>query len=514
VARLGTRWQGTAAAAAAVVAVLAAYAPVLRLPPVAEDVQWAVRGATVRRSPELLLRPFHQHFRPLGDAYFAGCAAAFGDRWPGYRAVQLGIAGALTLAGWALARRLLGGAGGAAALVAGLWLVCPLVSDVFCVTNQVKQMMLGIGLFGVLVLRSGPASGRRRAAVVVCSVAAAAAKEEWVVAPALVLLQDLVWLGQPWRVALRRALPWTAAVAAYLTGYAVLTGFAASSFYDASAADVAAKAAATLTSMWHLADPVPLGFTAFVREHPAGAATAVALTGAVVAALAAWRCRTGLFAAAAAVVLAAPTALSTGQAGRYLLLPWLCALLAVAVCGREAWRRQRLRVAVAAGAVALVAAAAARDLPAVRGDIDDWARYAALQRAVELEAGPLLEAARAGQTLVVLRGDDGGPLAMLVATPAGQAKLYFMRPDDPYGAVALQAVLTWKLRREGLAVERVRRPDPGARVAAYIHRAGGFIALERVPDVPVRHPADPSQGVPGVVLEPAPWSSFVPAAFP
>src|SRR5512141_1709863 len=92
-----------AAVGAALLSVLAAYAPVVSLPPVAEDLQWALRGATVLRMPAALAHTFHQHLRPAGDLFFAGCAAAFDGRWGGYRAAQLGFAALLAAAGWALA---------------------------------------------------------------------------------------------------------------------------------------------------------------------------------------------------------------------------------------------------------------------------------------------------------------------------------------------------------------------------------------------------------------------------
>jgi len=491
-----------APAAAAVALVLAAYAPILALPSVAEDVQWALRGAAVLRSPGLALHPFHQHVRPLGDAFFAVCVALFDARWVGFRAAQLAAAAALALAGWA------------AALVVALWLVCPLVSEVFCVTNQVKQMLLGAAILGVLALRSPAPSARRRVVLATLAAAAAAAKEEWVVLPLLVLLQDLLLHRIPWRRALRRVLPWAAAAGAYLGAYAALAGFQARAFYEAPVVEVAGKAAATLASLWHLAGPVPVAFANFVSQHALATALAAALSAAVLAALAAWRSRPGGFAAAAAAVLALPTAVSTVQAGRYLLLPWLFAAVCVALAGAEAWRRTRLRAAVAAAGVALVAGAAARDIPAVWADIGDWARFAALQQVVAREAAPLAAAARAGSTLVVLRGDDGGPLAALVGDPGGAPKLYFPRPDDPYGAVSLQAVLTWELRREGVALERVRRPAAAAPVAAFVHDAGGFRALAGAPDVAVRHPADAAAGAPGVVLAPVPWPRFAPEAFP
>jgi hypothetical protein len=494
--------------------VLVAYSPLLRMPQVGEDVQWALRGATVLRSPSLALRPFHLHFRPLVDAFFAAGVAAFDSRWAGYRAAQLVAAALLALTGWALARRLLGGSAWLAAGLVPLWLVCPLVADVFCATSQVQQMLLGAAVLGVLAVRVEAASRLRRVTIALLALAAAATKEEWVVLPVLVLLQDAVWLGVPWRRALRRAAPWAAALAAYVAAYGVITGFQARGFFEVAPAVVAAKVVATLASLWHLAGPVPIGFDAWIAAAPGAAVVGVLLTAAVITALAAWRSRPGLFAAGAAVALALPTAVSAVQAGRYLLLPWLFALLAATAAGAEAWRRGRLRAAVALAGVALVVGALARDVPTVWRDIADWERYGRLQAAVAQESAPVAAALRAGRTVVVLRGDDGDPLAELAGTPAGVPKLYFPRPDDPYGAVSLQAVVSWELRREGLAAERVRRPAVGTPVAAFVHRAGAFVALPGVPAVPVRFPGDPPPAAPGVVLAPVPWTAFAPAAFP
>jgi hypothetical protein len=398
--------------------------------------------------------------------------------------------------------------------VVPLWLVCPLVTEVFCVTNQVKQMMLGAAVLGVLCLRAGEPAGWRRAAVVALGAVAAASKEEWVVLPALVLLQDAVWLALPWRRAVRRALPWAAAAAAYLAAYELVVAFRARAFYDAPAATVAGKALTTLASLWHLADPTPVGFGVYVRANPLAALVAAALTAALVAMLAACRSRAGLFAVAAAAMLALPTAMSSVQAGRYVLLPWLFALVALVDAGRQARGRRRLRLGVAVAGGALLVGAAARDLPVVWRDLDDWARYGTLQQAIAREAAPLIEEALAGRALVVLRGDDGGPLAALVGSPGGQIKPYFPRPDDPYGAVSLQALLSWELRRQGVALERVIAAPADRPAAAFVHDAGGFRRLRGIPDLPVRHPAVRGRGVPGVVLVPVAWSSFAPAEFP
>lgn len=504
-----------AAAGAAVAVVLASYLPVLRLPPVGEDLQWALRGATVLRSPGVLLRPFHEHLRPAGDAFFAAGVAMFDTQWGGYRAVQLAIAAALALAGWALARRLLRGGVWTAALLVPLWLVCPLVTEVFCVTNQVKQMLLGIGILGVLLLRGPAPSRRRRVAIAALALLAAAAKEEWVVLPVLVALQDILVLAVTPRRAVRRMLPWLAAVAVYLVAYDLLVAFRARWFFETTAAAGAAKLVASLSSMWHVGDPLPLGFSSLLQDNSGGAAAAVTLTAAVVAALVASRSGPGLFAVTAAGVLLLPTALSPLQAGRYLLLPWFFMLVAVVEAGRRLASRPRLRGAVAAAGGLLAIAVVARDAGVVWRDLDDWAAYGALQRRVRDEAAPLLAAARSGMALVVLRGDDGAPLAALATAPAGNAKLYFPRPDDPYGVASLQALMTWELRRAGLALERVREVDGGRPAAAFVHHAGGFVELPAVPQVAVRFPAEPARGgVRGVVLVPVPWTSFAPEAFP
>jgi hypothetical protein len=511
-----TRRQAAVGAAAgtALLSVLAAYLPIRSLPPVAEDLQWALRGATVLRSPASLTHPFHQHLRPAGDLFFAGCVAAFDGRWGGYRAAQLAIAGLLALAGWALARRLLGDAPWVAAAIVPLWLVCPLSSEVFCVTNQVKQMLLGVGLLGVLRLRLAEPTRARRAGIAALAVLAVAAKEEWVVMPALVLLEDALVLGLPVRRAARRALPWAVAVAGYLAAYGALTSFRGRALYDAGPATAAAKLLATLASFWHLADPISLDPGAFVRGHLVASLAAVALTAALAARLAVRRSGAGLFALASAAVLMAPTAASSEQAGRYTMLPWLFALVAFAAAARELRAPARPRLAVGVAAGALVAALVAREGAGVRRDVGDWAAFGALCDSVRQESGALLRDALGGRALVVLRGRDGGPLGALAADPRGRRKAFFPRPDDPYGAVALQAVLSWELRHDGVALERVRTVPPGIAVSGYIHEAGGYRAIPVAPGISVRHPSDPGRGVPGVILRPVPLAAYDPDAFP
>jgi hypothetical protein len=151
----------------------------------------------------------------------------------------------------------------------------------------------------------------------------------------------------------------------------------------------------------------------------------------------------------------------------------------------------------------------AGDALRVRADCADWARFATIARALETEATPLLRHARAGGALVVVRGDDGGPLRRLLESPRGQLKLYFPRPDDPYGAVSLSALLSWKTYREGFVLERVDTLPPGRTAMSFVHETGGFVPREMPSgSSPVGRPRRP------VILVPRPWETFDPAAFP
>jgi hypothetical protein len=151
----------------------------------------------------------------------------------------------------------------------------------------------------------------------------------------------------------------------------------------------------------------------------------------------------------------------------------------------------------------------AGDAVRVRADCIDWARFAAIARTVEAEAAPLVQRAREGSALVVFRGDDGGPLRRLLESPRGQLKLYFPRPDDPYGAVSLSALLSWRTYREGFVLERVTTLPTGQAVTGFIHDVGFFL--------PRGMPLGPMIGGgmrPPVILIPRPWATFDPTVFP
>ena len=502
-------WQAALPLVAVCAAVVLVYLPALSLGPVAEDLQWALKGATTSLHPESLLKPFHQHLRPAGNLFFAASVALFGRQWVAYRVVHLALVLALAVLAWRLARRTMAIPGPGAALVVALWLISPLSDDVVFITNQVKQVLLAVGVLGVLLLREGSPTPWRRLGIVGSAVLAAAAKEEWVVLPALVLAQDVLLLSVPWRRAVRRVAPWAVAVAAYLAVYWALVRFQAGWFYGQRPADVAAKAVATAGALFHLLPPVPWEFGALLSDRPLGAALGVALTIGLVAFAVARRERRALFCLVASALTALPTLPGAGQAGRYLLLPWLFFLAACVLSLRDVGRSLRMSRQLDAAFVVLGVVLLAGDALRVRADCIDWARFGAIARAVEAEAAPLVQRAREGSALVVLRGDDGGPLRRLLESPRGQLKLYFPRPDDPYGVVSLSALLSWQTYREGFVLERVTTLPPGRPAAGFIHGAGFFL--------PHGMPLGPMIGGgmrPPVILLPRAWDTFDPAAFP
>jgi hypothetical protein len=289
----------------------------------------------------------------------------------------------------------------------------------------------------------------------------------------------------------------------------VLVRFEARWFYGQGASVVAAKGVATLGAFFHVLPPVPWEFRSLLAERPLGAAISVALMLALLVFSLARRERRALFCLVASGLTALPTLPGAGQAGRYLLLPWFFFLAACALSLREFGRTVRMSRQLDTAFVVLGVVLLAGDAVRVRADCIDWARFAAIARTVEAEAAPLVQRAREGSALVVFRGDDGGPLRRLLESPRGQLKLYFPRPDDPYGAVSLSALLSWRTYREGFVLERVTTLPPGQAVAGFIHDAGFFL--------PRGMPLGPMIGGgmrPPVILIPRPWATIDPTVFP
>jgi len=507
-------WLSALPLVVACAAVVMAYAPALSLGPVAEDLQWALKGAATPAHPEGLLKPFHQHLRPAGNLFFAASVAVFGTQWVAYRVAQLALLLVLAVLAWRLLRGTLALPSLGSGLVIALWLISPLSDDVVFITNQVKQVLLGLGIVGVLLLCQGPRTPARRLGMVGLAVLAAAAKEEWVVLPALVLAQDVLLFSVPWRRALRRVAPWAVAVVAYLAAYWALVRFQAEWFYGQGPSGVATKAVATVAAFFHVLPPVPWEFGALVADNRVKALLAVALALALIALTVVRRERRALFCLVASALTALPTLPGAGQAGRYVLLPWLFFLAACALVLREVGRAVRMSRLLDAAFVVLGVMLLAGDAVRVRADCTDWARFAAIAWALETEATPLVQHARAGNAVVVVRGDDGGPLRRLLESPRGQLKLYFPRPDDPYGAVSLSALLSWQTYREGLVLERVTALPPGRAAFGFVHHSGGFIPheLQAGDDTPRPLPGGGLRAP--VILVPRPWAGFDPSAFP
>jgi hypothetical protein len=487
------------------------YLPVLRVGPVSEDFQVGLKAARIAEDPSELLRPFQHVWRPASWGVFVPLVDAARADWRVARAVQLALGLAVLAAGVAVLRRVVGLSAPAALAVGALWVVSPLASE----SLLGETALAGHSLFALAFLGTLLAwRARRRVLAAFAAVVAAAANEHWVALPPLLLAADL-WLDRiPARRVVRSLVPWAVGGAAWLVGYGTVTGFAYRSVYRLDAAGVAAKLAGTAGACFRLVPPsalVPGGLPPELRvAAAAGVALLAALTG-----WALWRRHAAaLLCLVSCFLLLAPTAISLGQASRWTALPYLFFLGACAFPAIELWRHPRLGRALRVPLAGLVLALAAADVATVRADVADWSAFQSLGERVRAEAGPLLAAARTGRTLVVLRGDDRAPLAEVVVGVRGQPKLFFPRPHDPYGAVSLQALLTWELEPEGLALERVVRPPQGRPAAAFVHEAGRFRPLPAVPEVPILHPAFPDLGVPGVVLVPVPWPSFAPEEFP
>ncbi len=498
------RWQGLAPWLAATILALV-YAPALRLGPVGEDLQWAIKGWVTPFHPEGWLHPFHAHFRPACRMFFTFGAHVFGDHWVLYRLAVFGFTALLFLAALRLLRRCGGLQPATAALVLLLWLASPFTDEVFFVTNQVAQIFYATGMVLVLWLRSekGPP---RRWAVVAAALLAFAGKEEAVVLPGLVLAQDWLLEGMPLPRAIRRAVPWLAATGAYLIVYRILVDFQASWFY-AEPWLALPNLVTTWMGFWHVHSHV-LGLYMKTLLAAWPLALLAALLTAVALLLAHRRGdRTVPFWAAAAVIALLPTLPANLNMPRYTFLAYLF-FLVFAFRTAALLSQGRNRRVVAALFLVTAGAVAANDLLTTRGDLEDWGRFDALGRRLESELPPVLAAVRSGHDTVLVRGNDGQPLRELLDTPMGVFKIYFPRPDDPYGVVSVSSVLSWKLRREGIAVPRVPRIGEAGEFKAFLHNEGGFLPLD---PGSANYRWIPKEAM--VILHPAPLRSFDPQAF-
>lgn len=511
------RWLPLAVCTAAIVTV---YAPVLRFAFVAEDYQIALKGAKVIEHPAELLRAFQRVWRPAAFGSFAGLVGVFGDRPVAFRAARLAVTAALAALGLVLLQRLGGCSPAGAVVLCLLWQVSPLFSELICG----EALFLGHQIFVaavlvVLISRTGRDSPGRRAALLAAGAVAAAASEQWVVLPAVLAAQDVLLLGRTWRRAMRTLLAWGGAAAAYVAVYGLITGFGYRSFYAFDPSLLVAKSIVIAAAFFHVIQPVPWGFTGFLREHQWVVVAAPLLVAALVAYLVRTRRRDGLFLLIASSSLLLPTLPNAGLAGRWTALPWLLFLGAVAHPLAAMWRLERGRIAIRTALALCGGIVLAGALITVRGDIADWGRVDALTRRLSAELTPLLEAGRAGRTLVVFRHGDSGPWLEMLDQQRGQPKVFMPRPDDPYGVVSLSALLTWRTYREGLAWERIATLPASGDVAIFAHETGGFRRLPGLPGgvAAALAPGGPRSagGFSGVlVLRPTAWGGSNAREFP
>jgi hypothetical protein len=175
---------------------------------------------------------------------------------------------------------------------------------------------------------------------------------------------------------------------------------------------------------------------------------------------------------------------------RYLTIPYAGFVLLVAL-----WisllraRVPRRRWAVDTGAAAAVITVVAAGSALTSADLDDYRRIAAAHERLLGEAAVVAPTVAEGVPVLVVRGETISPLHEVVASPVGLPKLAFIRSRDPYGLIDTAALFDWVLGDEGRGVEYVG--DRGGAEAdrqerVLIHRAGGFVELDRARDADPR----------------------------
>lgn len=481
------------------------YHPVLGWGPVAEDFQFALKGAKVSADPSEILQPLQLVWRPLAVLPFALLA---GPSWLPMRATQCALGLVLATLGFVLMRRVVRVPAPAAALLILLWLLAPLSSEVLCgETAFIGHLLYGCAtLTALLALASDSPRSRWVQVAAVC--VALLSKEDAVVLPLVLFLAAWLVVGRPLRAATFSGMLAAAPVALYLPAYAAITRLGYRGFFEFSITEVIAKTLVTGGSFLHVLPPTGSRFVAHLTARPWQAALTVLMLVALPLILMRSRQREALGWLLITAVLLLPTLPSAGQAARWTFLPWLAFL---AACGhafaKHAFRERRwpARVAIGLASVLIVT-----NSVVTLGDVRDWGRFEDLTRRLEGELELLKQATHAGIPIVVWRDEDSAPLTELLFNPAGGIKLYFPRPEDPYGIVSLEAMLGWHLHREGLAVLRVPEPAPGSLVLS--HRDGGFLPLHS----PSRIGANRRDGTPRppICLVPIDWRDHPARTFP
>lgn len=483
----------------------ALFGPVVSWGPVAEDLQWAYKGWAAAHDPVAFLQPFHQHYRPLVLGFFSLASVVFSDRWWLFRLSSLGLGGVVLWVASAFLRSHSAVPAAVSAAVGVLWLASPLTNEVFFVTCEIQQIMYACGVLLALQARKAHASSLW---VWVGALLALGSKEEAVVLPVLAALQDAVLFRLSWREVWRRTRNLGFATICFLAINRVVTGFEAGWFYQ-NLWLALPNLATTWTAFWHLHPPVLTDYPQILAEIWPKAAFGLAATAAIVVCGLRWQ-RFTLFSLLASAASLAPTLPAGVQSPRYMFLPYFFFLAGVASVVWTLLRRIQRWRAVAEGAlVSLAIGVGANEFSLAWGDREDWRRFERLSAQLDREFEPVLQLLRGGKPVLLVRGNDDHPVWSLLRSPRGVRKLYFPRPDDPYGVVSASALASWKLRHEGLAARRELSLAGTQDPAVLIHETGGFV------------PAGPRFlndqvlfGHGAVLLHPVPASTFNPTAFP
>lgn len=481
------------------------YGPVVGWGPVAEDLQWAYKGWTAVHYPAAFLEPFHQHYRPWVLAFFSLASLLFSDHWWLYRVCSLALGFVVLVVAGKFLKAHTDLPAGAAATLGVLWLASPLADEVFFVTCELQQVLYGLGVLLALWARKAESISRWFWLGVVL---AFGSKEEAVVLPVLLVVQDAVLFHltprQIWR---RTRLLW-GFVLAFLLMYRLITHFEGSWFYQSPWLALP-NLATTWTAFWHLHPPVLTGYSQALVANWPKAALAMVLTGLAVAS--GFNSRRGVaFSLLSAAVLLAPTLPANVQSPRYTFLAYFFFLTGVAIAARGlVLRAGRWRLTAVALLALPVFSVAANDITVALGDREDWMRFQQLAARLDGELGPVLTCLRQNKQVLLVRSNDYQALSNLARSPQGMPKLYFPRPDDPYGVVSVSALASWKLRGEGIAALRTFDLASHLELEVFAHQMGRFVPM---PLFPVDKRRLFGYGM--VLLAPIQVSEFNPRAFP
>ncbi len=476
-------WPSAAWAALLGVAVALLYRPVVGLRLMGDSYQWVQHAHHAMHRWPLLLADLDSFYRPLNTWTLALDRLA----WPwwsgGYHLtnVLLLLVTGLVLA--AAARRL-GLRTGTAWVVAAVWTLSPFVDEPAIAVALRFQFLLLLAWLAMVL--AWPAPGRRwtwarGAGVAAAALAALLAKETWVMTPALVAALAWGW-GASVRRSIRSTLPFALAALAYVGVYFAL--FPSGKGYFSWGLHVPARIPHQLAVFLELEGLHPAGFTLDWKG-------VLALLVVAAAAWAGLRRRR----AAAAVGLALlvfptlPTLLVPFLPVRYLVIPYAGFLLLVAAALEEPLTLLRGGPRWAAGAAAalVIVLVLAAGVLTVRGDLAAAARVSRAHAVLLAEARRAAPRVSLGRPTVVVRAERVNPLRDIAKSPAGQAKLYYQRPPDPYALIDAAALFEWVLRREDTGFVRVdawRREEAGRPGRVLVHRPGGFVPVAgEVPDL-------------------------------